>query len=265
MEHIMKLNESSFEDVKSGKKVREYRLYDEKRKLVRVGDTIRFLKLPNLDENFVVDVKNIETFDNWYDCYSKYFEEDFKNRYENVEAVVQDTYDGGYYTEEESKENGCVIFTIKKHRIAHLNSTACYLKKANKVLMIKFTKKWGHVYAPPGGKFEEGESPLDCIIREFYEETGLTLINPRLQGLSYWQDKTEGIIFVYTAEDFEGDLKIVSEEGILEWIELENLTEIPQFDQNKIFAPYLFKEELFESKSLLDSKAKVLKNEIRKM
>ena len=49
--------------------------------------------------------------------------------------------------------------------------------------MIKFTKKWGHVYAPPGGKFESGESPLDCIIREFYEETGLTLINPRLQGM----------------------------------------------------------------------------------
>ena len=50
MEHIMKLNASTFEDVKSGKKRRKYRLNDEKRKLVRVGDTIRFLKLPNLYE-----------------------------------------------------------------------------------------------------------------------------------------------------------------------------------------------------------------------
>ena len=50
MEHIMKLNAAIFEDVKSGKKRREYRLNDEKRKLVRVGDTIRFLKLPNLYE-----------------------------------------------------------------------------------------------------------------------------------------------------------------------------------------------------------------------
>ena len=48
MEHIMKLYESSFEDVKYGKKKREYRLNDEKRKLVRVGDTIRFLKLPKM-------------------------------------------------------------------------------------------------------------------------------------------------------------------------------------------------------------------------
>ncbi len=55
------------------------------------------------------------------------------------------------------------------------------LKKDNKVLMIKFTKKWDQVYAPPGGKFETGETPLDCIMREFYEETGLRLINPRLQ------------------------------------------------------------------------------------
>ena len=131
--------------------------------------------------------------------------------------------------------------------------------------MIKFAKKWGHVYASPGGKFEEGETPLDCIIREYYEETGLTLINPRLQGMSYWKDKSEGIIFVYTAEDFEGDLTTVSEEGTLEWIRLEDLAEIPQFDQNKIFTPYLFKKDLFESKSLLDSNAKVLKNTIRYM
>lgn len=53
----------------------------------------------------------------------------------------------------------------KKQRIAHLNSTVYYLKQNDKVLMIKFTKKWDQVYAPPGGKFEEGESPLDCILR----------------------------------------------------------------------------------------------------
>lgn len=116
MEHIMKLYENNFEDVKSGKKIREYRLNDEKRKLVHIGDTIRFLKLPNLDEDFVVDVEDIEVFDNWYDCYSKYYDEDFKNQYDSIEDIVEDTYNGGYYTKEESETNGCVIFTIKKHR-----------------------------------------------------------------------------------------------------------------------------------------------------
>ena len=153
---------------------------------------------------------------------------------------------------------------MKKERIAHLNSTVCYLKKDNKVLMIKFSKKWGQVFAPPGGKFETGESPLDCIIREYYEETGLTLINPRLQGISYWKDSVEGIIFVYIAEDFKGDLT-ASEEGSLEWIRLEDLQNIPQFDQNEKFTQYLFKKELFEGKFLLDDKCKVLEYKIRNM
>ncbi len=95
---------------------------------------------------------------------------------------------------------------MAKQRIAHLNSTACYLKKDNKVLMIKFSKKWGQVYAPPGGKFETGESPLDCILREYYEETGLTLINPKLQGISYWHDDYEGIIFIFVAEKIGKEL-----------------------------------------------------------
>ena len=110
----MKLYEENFEELKSGKKKREYRLNDEKRKAIKIGDTIRFSKLPKKEEEIVTEVTKIETFDHWYDCYAKYFEEDFKDRYENVEAVVQDTYQGGYYTEEESEKNGCIVFTIKK-------------------------------------------------------------------------------------------------------------------------------------------------------
>lgn len=152
-----------------------------------------------------------------------------------------------------------------KKRTAHLNSTVCYLKNDNKILMIKFSKKWGQVFAPPGGKFESGETPLDCITREFYEETGLTLINPKLQGISYWKDSAEGIIFIYTAEEYKGKLNITSSEGKLEWINFDALLSIKQFDQNEKFTPYLFKDELFEGKFLLDDKCKVLKYEIRTM
>jgi len=149
------------------------------------------------------------------------------------------------------------------YKIVHNNTTVCYLKKDDKVLMIKFYNKWGQVYAPPGGKFESDESPLDCIKREFYEETGLTLINPKLQGISYWHDSIEGIIFVFTATDYKGELNRDSIEGELEWINEEELSSINQFDQNEKFTPYLFKDELFEGKFLLDDKCKVLKYEIR--
>lgn len=91
------------------------------------------------------------------------------------------------------------------------------------------------------------------------------LINPRLQGISYWQDKAEGIIFVYTASEYTGTLSSVSSEGTLEWINTCDLLSIKQFDQNEKFTPYLFKEELFEGKFLLDDSCNVLKYDIRKM
>ena len=151
-----------------------------------------------------------------------------------------------------------------KERIAHLNSTVCYLREADKVLMIKFSKKWGQVYAPPGGKFESGETPLDCIKREFKEETGLTLIHPRLQGISYWKNSAEGIIFIYTAEQYEGEVKDISSEGRLEWISIDDLLSIKQFEQNENFTTYLFQDELFEGKFLLNDKSEVLEYKIRK-
>lgn len=153
----------------------------------------------------------------------------------------------------------------KQPRISHLDATVCYLKKDDKVLMLKFNKKWGQVYAPPGGKFETGESPLDCIIREYYEETGLKLVNPRLQGMSYWKDTSEGIIFVFVAEDFEGELKNISDEGYSEWIDVKELSNIKQFPQNEIFMPYLFKDKLFEGKFSLDDKCDVLAYKIREI
>lgn len=158
--------------------------------------------------------------------------------------------------------DGLLRLKIKKHRVSHLNATVCYLKKDNKVLMIKFNNKWGHVYAPPGGKFEVGESPLDCIMREYYEETNLKLINPRLQGISYWKDSYEGIIFVYVASEYEGEIK-ESTEGELEWINVDDLSKIEQFGQNKLFTSKLFKNEIFEGKFLLDENCNVLEYEIR--
>ena len=128
------------------------------------------------------------------------------------------------------------------------------IQSNDNIFMLKFNKKWGQVYATPVRKFETGESPLDCIIGEFKEETGLTLIDPRLQGISYWKNSVEGIIFVYVAEKFEGIIIFNSEECNLEWIALNKLENILQFDQNQKFTPYLFKEELLEGKFLLDDK-----------
>jgi 8-oxo-dGTP diphosphatase len=59
-----------------------------------------------------------------------------------------------------------------------------------------------------GGKFEEGESPEECVIREVLEESGLTIRSPKLHGMLMFP-KFKGndwYVFVFTATEFSGDL-----------------------------------------------------------
>lgn len=262
MQISMKLFPKDFEDVKNGKKMRDYRLFDEKRKQLRVGDTILFRKLPNLDEELLVEVTNIETYPNWEECYAAHFDEDFKDTYPNVEAVIKDTYSGGYYTKEESDELGCVVIDFKKKRAIHYLSCACYLEENDDVLMLKYNHKWDHVYTPPGGKVERHESPLECMLREYIEETGVVPKNVRLQGISYYTGETDGCIFIYTANGYEGEIR-ASDEGELEWIKKSDLSELRQFEQNQAFTPYLFQDRVFEGKFEVTRDAKVLSKQIR--
>ena len=116
MLHELKLYGENFDRMEQGNKTREYRLYDEKRRLIKVGDTLKFIKLPDKDKFLYADVTDIEVFSNWYDCYDKYFEEDFKDRYKTTQDVVDDTYNGGYYTKEDSDKYGCCCISISNIR-----------------------------------------------------------------------------------------------------------------------------------------------------
>lgn len=69
MLHKMKLNENPFERMKNGTKTIEFRLYDEKRQQVKVGDQIEFSKLPDMHEKLLVDVIDLyqeESFENLF-------------------------------------------------------------------------------------------------------------------------------------------------------------------------------------------------------
>lgn len=66
----MKLQESPFERIKSGTKTVEFRLYDEKRSKINIGDQINFSKLPDLQETILVDVLDLYR-DNTFEIYLK--------------------------------------------------------------------------------------------------------------------------------------------------------------------------------------------------
>lgn len=114
MKHIMKLNENAFTRMQKGNKIREYRINDEKRKLVHIGDTIEFQKLPNLKEKIVVDVIKIENYKTLEEAIQSHFESDFATRHSNVEETVNSFYKRGFCNKEEEKKYGCVVFEIKK-------------------------------------------------------------------------------------------------------------------------------------------------------
>ena len=106
MIHQMKLNEDPFERIKNGTKTIEFRLYDEKRRKVKIGDKIEFSKLPDLQEKILVDVLDLYT--------EPSFEELFEKLYEDKELAKQKAnamYE--IYSPENKKKYGVVGIKIK--------------------------------------------------------------------------------------------------------------------------------------------------------
>ena len=102
-----------------------------------------------------------------------------------------------------------------------------------------------------GGKFEEGESPEECMLREVLEETGLTLTAWRYRGIvTFVSDEWGGeYMHLFTADGYSGELKSC-EEGELEWVEKERLYSLPIWEGDKIFLRLLDSEQPFFSLKL---------------
>lgn len=132
-------------------------------------------------------------------------------------------------------------------------ATICYVVKEDKVLMVHHTKKptgmFYNRYNAIGGKLEQGETILECTIREFKEETGTTLTDPKLIGLIYFPNnlKTgeDWIVYQYIAHNFEGDLPAENVDGMLEWIPLNKILELPLSPADYISLPWILNEKYF--------------------
>lgn len=79
-------------------------------------------------------------------------------------------------------------------------------------------------YTFPGGKVEPGEALTQAVIREVYEETGLTISHPKICGAKEWRDPdgTRQLVLFYQANEFTGTLH-GSDEGSVRWMTMEEL------------------------------------------
>ena len=135
------------------------------------------------------------------------------------------------------------------------NTSLCYIERGGKYLMLHRVKKtvdenkdkWIGI----GGKFEEGESPEDCVMREVSEETGLTLNSWQYRGIVTFVSDEWGTEYMhlFTSDDFSGT-PCECDEGVLEWIEKERLLSLPIWEGDKIFLRLLDTDEPFFSLKL---------------
>lgn len=112
MSHEMSLLPEPFERIMSGKKVTEVRLYDEKRRKIKIGDKIIFHRLPDFQEKITVEVIGLSLFNNFKELYANFDKSKFghplnytlENQIDDVRKI---------YSEKKEREWGVVGIHLK--------------------------------------------------------------------------------------------------------------------------------------------------------
>jgi len=136
----------------------------------------------------------------------------------------------------------------------------CYLQVNGKTLMLYRNKKENDInegkHIGIGGRFEFGESPEECMIREVREEVGVIVTSFRYRGMVTFVVKdgdSEPIyIFFFIADGFEGEIK-ACDEGELVWIETDRIEELNLWEGDRLLWKWLRADEgLFSGKFVYD-------------
>lgn len=113
------------------------------------------------------------------------------------------------------------------HRTENVELTVlCLIQDGSRILLQNGVKEDWKGYTLPGGHVELGESFVDAVKREMKEETGLEIVKPKLVGIKQFPI-TDGryIVLLFKSTEFEGTV-ISSDEGEMEWIDIDKLSEI---------------------------------------
>ncbi len=146
-------------------------------------------------------------------------------------------------------------------------TTLCYIEKEEKYLMLHRVKKVNDQnhdkWIGVGGKFEDGESPEECLLREVKEETGLTLTTYAFRGLVTFvsnECETE-YMHLYTATEYEGEITDC-DEGELVWIPKAEIDNLNLWEGDKVFFRLLEENRGFFSLKLRYEGAELVETKV---
>lgn len=136
-------------------------------------------------------------------------------------------------------------------------TTLCYIEnEADEYLMLHRTKKENDPsqgkWIGVGGKFEADETPEECLLREVYEETGLTLTGFRFCGIvTFLSDEWESeYMHLFTADKFKGTLRDCNE-GELAWVPKNKVLDLNLWEGDRLFLRELIANNHFFSLKLV--------------
>ena len=127
-------------------------------------------------------------------------------------------------------------------------TTLCYVENDGRWLMMHRVRKREDENAGKwigtGGHLQENETPEECVRREVREETGLELKDLRLRGIITFilPDWGNELTFLYTAGTDWTELP-ECEEGILRWVPIDEVMDLPLWEGDRIFLPLLRSRE----------------------
>ena len=128
----------------------------------------------------------------------------------------------------------------------------CLIHDKDSYLLQDRVKEDWRGYTLPGGHVEAGESIVAAVVREMREETGLTVLNPRLCGLKQFPTE-EGryIVFLFRADRFEGEV-VSSDEGEMHWVRKTELSDVPLVNDFKQLRQVMLEDDLSEFQYVVD-------------
>lgn len=136
------------------------------------------------------------------------------------------------------------------------NTTLCYIHNdRGQTLLLHRVKKENDLnhdkWIGVGGKFEDKESPEECLVREVREETGLTLTRYRYRGIvTFVSDEWETeYMHLFTADGFTGELT-ACDEGTLQWVDDDSVPTLPTWEGDRVFLRLLAEDAPFFSLKL---------------